>query len=73
MPLTKHNVVIEAHRLCQPVKVNSDGEHVPVTLPDRVAQMYLDMSGEWELAAARRRQYRAAAVRRRERACGRRL
>jgi hypothetical protein len=31
MALTKHNVVIEAHRLCQPVKVNSDQEHVPVT------------------------------------------
>jgi hypothetical protein len=49
MPLTKHNVVIQAHRLCQPVKVRSDGGHVPVTLPDRVAQMYLDMSGEWDL------------------------
>ena len=49
IPLTKHNVVIEAHRLCQPVKVGSDGEHVPVTLPDRVAQMYLDMAGEWDL------------------------
>jgi hypothetical protein len=48
-PLTRHNVVIEAHRLCQPVKVGSDREHVPATLPDRVAQMYLDMSGEWEL------------------------
>ena len=49
MPLTKHNVVIEAHRLCQPVKVGSDGARVAVTLPDRVAQMYLDMSGEWDL------------------------
>jgi hypothetical protein len=48
-PLTRHNVVIEAHRLCQPVKVNANGEHVPVTLPDRVAQMYLDMAGEWNL------------------------
>jgi putative DNA primase/helicase len=48
-PLTKHNVVIEAHRLCQPVKLVHKGEHVPVTLPDRVAQMYLDMSGEWHL------------------------
>jgi len=50
MPLTKHNVVIEAHRLCQPVKVNSKGEFVPVTLLDRVSQMYLDMSGEWKLS-----------------------
>ena len=49
LPLTKHNVVIEAHRLCQPMKVKSNGEHVPVTLLDRVSQMYLDMSGEWEL------------------------
>ena len=47
--LTKHNVVIEAHRLCQPVKIDEEGEHVSVTLPDRVAQMYLDMSGEWRL------------------------
>jgi hypothetical protein len=47
--LTKHNVVIEAHRLCQPVKIDEEGEHVSVTLPDRVAQMYLDMSGEWHL------------------------
>jgi putative DNA primase/helicase len=47
--LTKHTVVIEAHRRCQPVKINEEGEHVSVTLPDRVAQMYLDMSGEWEL------------------------
>jgi hypothetical protein len=52
MPLTRHNVVIEAHRLCQPVKVRSDGEHVPLTLPDRVAQMYLDMSAEWHLRLA---------------------
>src|SRR5215813_6884646 len=36
VPLTKHNVVIEAHRLCQPMKVDTHGEHVPVTLPDRV-------------------------------------
>jgi hypothetical protein len=48
-PLSKHNVVIEAHRLCQPVKAGVDGERTPVTLPDRVAQMYLDMSGEWQL------------------------
>jgi hypothetical protein len=47
--LTKHNVVIEAHRLCQPVKVDEDGEYIPITLPDRVAQMYLDMCGEWDL------------------------
>jgi putative DNA primase/helicase len=49
LPLTKHNVVMEAHRHCQPVKLGGDGEHIPVTLPDRVAQMYLDMAGEWNL------------------------
>ena len=48
-PLTKHNVVMEAHRLCQPMKINSEGEHVPVTLLDRVSQMYLDMTGEPDL------------------------
>jgi hypothetical protein len=47
--LTKHYVVMEAHRLCQPVKVDSKGERTLVTLPERVAQMYLDMAGEWAL------------------------
>jgi hypothetical protein len=47
--LTKHNVVIEAHRLCQPVASDPQGERKPITLPDRVAQMYLDMAGEWKL------------------------
>jgi len=48
-PVTRHGVVIEAHRLCQPVKLTAHGDRVPVTLPERVAQMYLDMSGEWNL------------------------
>src|SRR5215470_8214320 len=47
--LTKNNVVIEAHRLAQPVKFDPKGERKPITLPDRVAQMYLDMAGEWDL------------------------
>jgi hypothetical protein len=47
--LTKHNVVIEAHRLCQPVRFAAKGERQPITLPDRLAQMYLDMAGEWDL------------------------
>jgi hypothetical protein len=49
VPLTKNNVVIEAHRVCQPTKLEKTGELVPVTLPDRVAQMYLDSVGEWDL------------------------
>jgi hypothetical protein len=43
------NVVVEAHRLCQPAKIDRNGKLVAVTLPDRVAKMYLDMVGEWGL------------------------
>ena len=46
--LTAHQVVLEAHRLCRPVKQDR-GELVPTTLPDRVARMYLGMDGEWDL------------------------
>jgi tripartite-type tricarboxylate transporter receptor subunit TctC len=46
--LTKNTVVIETHRLVQPVKFVR-GTKVEVTLPDRVAQMYLDMGGEYGL------------------------
>ena len=47
--LSVNSVVMEAHRLCRPVKLTSSGEHVSVTLPERVARMYLDMVGEWGL------------------------
>jgi hypothetical protein len=43
-PLTTHGVVRLAHEFSRPVK---DGE--PATVPDRVANMYLDMQGEWRL------------------------
>jgi putative DNA primase/helicase len=43
-PLTTHGVVRLAHELSRPVK---NGE--PATVPDRVANMYLDMRGEWRL------------------------
>src|SRR5271169_2897213 len=36
--LTVNSVVIEAHRLCQPVKLDVKGEKVSVTLPERVAK-----------------------------------
>jgi hypothetical protein len=49
IPLTKNNVVMEAHRYCRPTKVDREGDHVGVTLPDRVAHMYLDLFGEWSL------------------------
>jgi hypothetical protein len=47
--MTNNYVVIEAHRLCQPVKFHPDKGPIPIALPDRVAQMYLDMVGEWGL------------------------
>jgi putative DNA primase/helicase len=49
MRLTVNNVVIEAHRVSQPSKLDKDGKPFPVTLPERVARMYLDMLGEWNL------------------------
>lgn len=48
-PLTVNSVVIEAHRLCRPVTWGAKGEKIGVTLPERVARMYLDMRGEWRL------------------------
>lgn len=49
VPMTRNNVVMETHKLCQPVKLNAKGERVDATLPDRIAQMYIDMIGEWNL------------------------
>lgn len=46
--LTVNRAVVEAHDVCRPVKAEGD-TLVPVTLPNRVARMYLDMSGEWSL------------------------
>ncbi len=71
--ITKHNVVIEAHRLCQPVRFDAKGERQPITLPDRLAQMYLHMAGEWELPPLGGGQHRTAALGRRKSAHGRRL
>jgi hypothetical protein len=49
IPLTVNSIVVEAHRLCQPVKIDAEGKRREVTLPERIAKMYLDMSGEWNL------------------------
>ena len=49
IPLTRNNVVMQAHGLCQPVKSTPNREFVPTTLPDRLASMYLDAIGEWKL------------------------
>jgi hypothetical protein len=42
--LTTHGVVRAAHQFCRPIK---DAENA--TLPDRVAGLYLDMVGDWNL------------------------
>jgi hypothetical protein len=46
--LTPNRVVVEAHHACRPLKPVGDGLE-PVTLPDRVARMYLELDGEWDL------------------------
>jgi hypothetical protein len=46
--LTKNSVVIIADKLCVPIK---DGEKA--TLPNRVAELYLDLRGEWKLPPLR--------------------
>lgn len=48
--LTPNNVVCEARRLCQPVAWVQDTLK-PVTLPERVAKMFLDLRGEWNVPA----------------------
>jgi len=46
--LDKDGVVRMAHKLCRPAKAAADGI-IYKTLPDRVANLYLNMSGEWHL------------------------
>src|SRR6516165_31901 len=46
--LTKNSIVRAADKLCVPTK---DGEKT--TLPNRIAELYLDMVGEWQLAPLR--------------------
>src|SRR5262249_5321689 len=45
-PLGCNEIIIVAHKLCQPVKLNPRRE---VTLPDKVAELYLAMPDEWRL------------------------
>jgi hypothetical protein len=47
-PLTYNNVIYEAHRHCQPVKIKANHTKLAITLPDPVARMLLDL-GEWGL------------------------
>jgi hypothetical protein len=52
-PLTLHGVVTEAHSVCRPWQWRRVGrgalERVDVTLPERVAKLYLDRRGRWGL------------------------
>jgi hypothetical protein len=48
VPLSFPGVVKEAHRLARPVLLNGAGEPKAITLPDRVARLYLD-PGDWGL------------------------
>jgi hypothetical protein len=41
--LTANAVVTLAHALCRPVKMNAEGHRIGVTLPERVARLYLDL------------------------------
>jgi putative DNA primase/helicase len=48
-PMTISSVVIEAHRIVRPQKLTNDGL-VDVTLPDRVARLYLEgLVSKWNL------------------------
>jgi hypothetical protein len=49
IPLTAHQIIIETHRVCRPVRLAGEDDFVPVTLPMLVARLYLGMHGEWGL------------------------
>lgn len=51
-PVTCNEVIIAAHKLCQPVKRKTSGgdrDRSEVTLPKQVAELYLAMPDEWRL------------------------
>ena len=51
-PLTIDGVVYETHRVARPIKLKDQGGEIvqiPVTLPNRVASLYLAMKGGWNL------------------------
>ena len=47
-PAGVNEIIIAAHKLCQPMRYK-DGERVEITLPDKVAELYLAMPDEWRL------------------------
>jgi len=47
--LDVNTIVNEAHTLCRPVKFGEEEKQKSVTLPNRVAMLYLALRGEWHL------------------------
>jgi hypothetical protein len=52
-PAGANEIIIAAHKYCQPVRRKSAGERVELTLPDKVAELYLAMPDEWRLRPLR--------------------
>jgi hypothetical protein len=52
-PAGVNEIVIAAHKFCQPVKRKSAGERIEITLPDKVAELYFGMPEEWRLRPLR--------------------
>lgn len=53
-PITVHDVVIHGHRVCRPVVqkiIQGESALEPVTLPDRVARLYLNLHDKWTVGA----------------------
>lgn len=48
VPVTPHSFVEIAHDYARPVQIEKEDKVKPVTLPDRVAKMWID-SGDWRL------------------------
>jgi hypothetical protein len=48
-PFAVENVVNEVHRLCRPIQVTPGGKRMAITLPDRVARLYLAKKADWRL------------------------
>src|SRR5262249_2434489 len=52
-PAGVNEIIIAAHKHCQPVQQKSHSERKEVTLPDKVAELYLAMLDEWRLRPLR--------------------
>lgn len=48
-PLKAEGIIYEAHDVCQPYRIDSSGEERDVTLPEKVARLYLANPHAWSL------------------------